>query len=43
MENETNSEEKNKLSVPATILITIAATWGAIVVARIIYFIFTGA
>ena len=44
MENEenTNEVEKKRLSVPATVLITIAATLGAIVVARLIYFIFTG-
>lgn len=44
MENEENTNEvaKKRLSVPATVLITIAATLGAIVVARLIYFIFTG-
>ena len=47
-----NVEDKNvnkeeveikRLSMPATVLITIAATLGAIVVARVIYFIITGA
>ena len=44
MENEENTKvvEKKKLSAPATVLITIAATLGAIVVARVIYFIITG-
>lgn len=44
MENKenTNEVEKKRLSVPATVLITIVAALGAIVVARIIYFIFTG-
>ena len=46
-----NVEDKNvnkeeveikRLSMPATVLITIAATLGAIVVARVIYFIITG-
>ena len=41
-EENTNEVEKKRLSVPATVLITIAATLGAIVVARLIYFIFTG-
>ena len=35
--------ETKRLSMPATVLITIAATLGAIVVARVIYFIITGA
>lgn len=48
MEEEVkNAEEKRempkRLSTPATVLITIAATLGAIVVARVIYFIITGA
>ena len=34
--------ETKRLSMPATVLITIAATLGAIVVARVIYFIITG-
>ena len=47
-----NVEDKNvnkeeveikRLSMPATVLITIAATLGAIVVARLLYFIITGA
>ena len=44
MENQenTNEVEKKRLSTPATVLITIAATLGAIVVARVIYFIITG-
>ena len=46
-----NVEDKNvnkedveikRLSMPATVLITIAATLGAIVVARLLYFIITG-
>lgn len=40
---ETKKYEPKRLSMPATVLITIAATLGAIVVARIIYFIITGA
>ncbi len=49
---EKNIEDKNvnkeevetkRLSMPATVLITIAATLGAIVVARLLYFIITGA
>lgn len=43
MEENTNQEAKKRLSAPATVLLTIAATLGAIVVARIIYFIITGA
>ena len=46
MENEeknTKEVERKRLSPPATVLVTIAATLGAIVVARIIYFIITGA
>lgn len=35
--------EKKRLSPAATVLITVAATLGAIVVARVIYFIITGA
>lgn len=35
--------ETKRLSMPATVLITIAATLGAIVVARLLYFIITGA
>ena len=35
--------EIKRLSMPATVLITIAATLGAIVVARLLYFIITGA
>lgn len=42
-ENTTNQESKKRLSPAATVLLTIAATLGAIVVARIIYFIITGA
>ena len=34
--------ETKRLSMPATVLITIAATLGAIVVARLLYFIITG-
>ena len=46
-----NVEDKNvnkeeveikRLSMPATVLITIAATLGTIVVARLLYFIITG-
>lgn len=46
-----NVEDKNvnkeeveikRLSMPATVLITIAATLGAIIVARLLYFIITG-
>ena len=46
-----NVEDKNvnkeeveikRLSMPATVLITIAVTLGAIVVARLLYFIITG-
>ncbi len=36
-------EKKAKLSPTATVLITIAATLGTVVVARVIYFIITGA
>lgn len=52
VKNVENVEDKNvnkeeveikRLSMPATVLITIAATLGAIVVARVIYFIITGA
>lgn len=42
---ETNKVEETKvkrLSPAATVLITIAATLGTIVVARLIYFIITG-
>ncbi len=42
MEENTNQEAKKRLSPVATVLITIAATLGAIVVARVIYFIITG-
>ena len=44
-EKKVNKEETEtkRLSMPATVLITIAATLGAIVVARVIYFIITGA
>ena len=35
--------ETKRLSIPTTVLITIAVTFGAIVVARVIYFIITGA
>lgn len=40
---ETKNVERKKLSAPATVLITIAATLGVIVVARVLYFIVTGA
>ena len=43
---ETKKEEnveKKRLSPAATVLITVAATLGAIVVERVIYFIITGA
>ena len=46
IENENVNKEEvetKRLSMPATVLITIAATLGAIVVARVIYFIITGA
>ena len=43
MEENTNQEAKKRLSPAATVLLTIAAALGAIVVARIIYFIITGA
>ena len=43
MEENINQEAKKRLSPAATVLLTIAATLGAIVVARIIYFIITGA
>lgn len=42
MEENTDKKEVKRLSAPATVLLTIAATLGAIVVARVIYFIFTG-
>lgn len=44
-DKKVNNEEveTKRLSMPATVLITIAATLGAIVVARVIYFIITGA
>ena len=44
-DKKVNKEEVEikRLSMPATVLITIAATLGAIVVARVIYFIITGA
>lgn len=43
-DKKVNNEEveTKRLSMPATVLITIAATLGAIVVARVIYFIITG-
>ncbi len=43
-DKKVNNEEveAKRLSMPATVLITIAATLGAIVVARVIYFIITG-
>lgn len=40
---EIKNVERKKLSAPATVLITIAATLGVIVVARVLYFIVTGA
>ena len=43
---ETNAKEpkaKKRLSPLSTVLITVTATLGAIVLARVIYFIFTGA
>lgn len=40
---ETKKVEKKKLSPEATILITLAATLGVIVVGRVIYWIITGA
>ncbi len=46
IENENVNKEEvetKRLSMPATVLITIAATLGAIVVARLLYFIITGA
>lgn len=45
LEKTTNVNEvkKERLSPAATVLITIAATLGTIVIARIIYFIITGA
>lgn len=36
-------EKRAKLSPAATVLLTIVATLGAIVVARVMYFIITGA
>ena len=45
IENENVNKEEvetKRLSMPATVLITIAATLGAIVVARLLYFIITG-
>ena len=42
-ENNSEKKETKRLSIPATVLITIAATLGEIVVARVIYFIITGA
>ena len=43
-DKKVNNEEveAKRLSMPATVLITIAATLGAIVVARLLYFIITG-
>ena len=43
-DKKVNNEEveTKRLSMPATVLITIAATLGAIVVARLLYFIITG-
>ncbi len=41
MEDTKKNNENKKLSVPATILLTIAATFGAITVIGIIYAIFT--
>ena len=43
MEENRNQEAQKRLSPAATVLLTIAATLGAIVVARVIYFIITGA
>lgn len=46
IENENVNKEEvetKRLSMPATVLITIVATLGAIVVARLLYFIITGA
>ncbi len=43
MAQEYTKVEKKKLSPEATILLTVAATLGIIVVARLIYFIITGA
>lgn len=43
MEENKKNKEVKRLSPTATVLITVAATLGAIVVARIIYFIITGA
>ena len=44
-EKKMNKEEleTKRLSIPTTVLITIAVTLGAIVVARVIYLIITGA
>ena len=42
-EDKKGNHSKTKLSPAATVLLTIAATLGAIVVARVLYFIFTGA
>lgn len=42
VEEKNSSTETKRLSMPATVLITIAATLGAIVVARLLYFIVTG-
>lgn len=42
-EEKKENVEVKRLSVPATILITIVAALGAIILARILYFIFTGA
>lgn len=39
---EKNTEGPKRLSMPATVLITIVATLGAIVVARLLLFLATG-
>ncbi len=42
MEKEEKKVEKVKLSVPATVILTLIATLGIIVLARIVWFFFVG-
>lgn len=42
-EENTNEVKRKRLTPATTVLLTIAAALGAIVVARVIYFIITGA
>ena len=39
---ESIKDQKAKLSVTATVILTLAATLGVIVIGRIVYLIFTG-